>query len=170
MSKFIDFLIIFRKTILAEEKKIMNTITFESLVCVSILDFIKTFFYDFGKNNNQCILELNCEEILAEFKQITIYIAKMIVHFDYFYSYSDCSKGIGCLMTGLAVLKDKSTRLNTEQEKILFEWVQYVMSQSGYKINLLVELYYKISDCFEYFHSTKKLFQNLAKFSPLKIK
>lgn len=159
-----------RATIVKEEKKIINTISCESLVTVSIYDFLKTFFSDFTQNNKDAIKEANCEELVEEMRNITLYIAKMIVHYDYFYSYSDCANAMGCLITALSVLKDRSTRLNTEQEKILFDWVQYVMKESEYSPDIMVDVYLKIQDCYENFNSNSTLSQNQKKFCPLKIK
>ena len=159
-----------RATIVKQEKKIINTIGYESVVTVSIYDFLKTFFSDFTQNNREAIKEAKCEELVEEMRSITLYIAKMIVHFDYFYSYSDCANAIGCLMKALSVLKDRSTRLNTEQDKILFDWVQYVMKESEYTPDILVDVYLKISDCYEKFNSNNTFSQNQKKFCPLTIK
>ena len=159
-----------RLQITSLEKKIISTIGFESLVTVSAYEFIRTYFYDFTSNNFKEINENGADTLVNELQKISIYLAKMIYHFEEFYALEDDLKSIACLMTAFAVIKQKSTVMNSQQEKLIFEWIQYVIRTSNYDVQVCVDSYNKVTQCFEKFHMMRTYAENLQRFFPLTIK
>ncbi len=75
------------KQIRTKEKKILDVIGFNQLISTSTYEFVKTYFFDFVYNNNQSLSQLNLVEVVEKFESSSIYLARLIMHFEGFYEY-----------------------------------------------------------------------------------
>lgn len=153
-----------------EEKKILNVISIDNLIVATMYDYIKIIFFDFENNNEELIKKISIGPLCNTMKKISVYLTKMILHFEYFYNYTDSAKAIACIMTALSIFKAQTRKLTVAQESLFLEWVQIIMRESEHPIDLLISLYMKISDCYENFFLLNTISQNLNKFHPLKFK
>lgn len=151
-----------------EERRILNIISIDNLIATTMYDYIKIIFFDFENNNQELIKKIAVDELWSMMRKIAVYLIKMILHFEYFYNYTDSAKAIACIMTALSVLKAQVKKITPGQETLFLEWIQIIMRESEHPIDLLINLYMKISDCYEHFHLISTISQNLNKFSPLK--
>jgi hypothetical protein len=69
------------------ERNLLSVIGYESLICVTVYEFIKTYFYDFKYNNQSYIIELDIENLVSEFEEASVYFAKLLMHYESFYKY-----------------------------------------------------------------------------------
>jgi hypothetical protein len=75
------------KEIKRQERLILETIGFDSIITTSTYDFIKTFIFDFCHNNREYINKLNINWIIDIFDTTAIYLAKLMAHSDEFTHY-----------------------------------------------------------------------------------
>jgi len=142
---------IFKKEeILNYEKKICKTLNFD-FYFVCCFDIIKTFYHDFKSSNKESIKENNAEELLKELNSISIYLCKMIFHFNYFYRFSELSKAIAILMSSISVLKVFSNRFDYRAEQLFTDWIIYIQNENNLNSDLLINLHYKINEAYEKF-------------------
>ena len=142
---------IFKKEeILNYEKKICKTLNF-NFYYVCCFDIIKTFYHDFKSSNKESIKENNAEELLIELNSISIYLCKMIFHFNYFYRFSELSKAIAILMSSISVLKVFSNRFDYRAEQLFTDWIIYIQNENNLNSDLLINLHYKINEAYEKF-------------------
>ena len=86
------------------ESQIMTDIGMEILVSTSIYDFMKTYFYDFYYNN-KAIIDKNCDmKIFKDIITTAKYLAKLVVHYEYFYLYDNSVKAVGCIITAIKLI------------------------------------------------------------------
>jgi hypothetical protein len=156
--------------IVEKEREIIETIDFEKLICGNLGEVIHLLILDFIENNKLVIQQHNLYELLKEFEQISIFIAKIIVHFDIFHAYGESIKAVGCLMVGLSVLKDKSTRLTHNQFNCIFHWVQMNMVRIGNNINIMHEVYKQVVNYYSLYPGIGFLNKNVIKFYKMTFK
>jgi hypothetical protein len=77
----------FRKQIKSKERKILDIVGFNSLITTSTYEFVKTYFYDFLYNNKKSLQQLNLIDIVEKFEHVSIFLAKLTLHFECFYEY-----------------------------------------------------------------------------------
>jgi hypothetical protein len=69
------------------ERCLLIKLGFENLICVTVCEFIKTFFYDFRYNNLNFILEMNLERLVNDFEAASLLFARLVMHYECFYKY-----------------------------------------------------------------------------------
>jgi hypothetical protein len=113
----------------------------ENLISTSILEFIKTYFYDFLYNNCQIVKNMNLNDLITEFEKAAIYYSKLIMHYEYFYKYryecynhSFSLKAIACILNGYELLL-LNKKISKENEKILYEWVYSINLVKVYRLS-----------------------------------
>ena len=139
-----------KEEILNYEKKICQTLDF-NFYYVCCFDIIKTFYHDFKSSNKESIKENNAEELLKELYSISIYLCKMIFHFNYFYKFSELNKAIAILMSSISVLKLFSNRFDYRAEQLFTDWIIYIQNENNLNSDLLINLHYKINEAYEKF-------------------
>jgi hypothetical protein len=69
------------------EKSLLYIVGYENLITSSIYEFIKTYFYDFRKNNESLLTFLNIHNLIDDYEKASMYFAKLTLHYDRFYRY-----------------------------------------------------------------------------------
>ena len=59
----------------------------ENLVTTNVLEFVRTYLYDFVFNNSQIIKRMDLGGYIEDIEKSAIYYSKLILHFEYFYKY-----------------------------------------------------------------------------------
>jgi hypothetical protein len=75
------------QTIKIKERQILAIIEFDNLIRTSIYEFIKTYFFDFKFNNKSNIENFGLEKVVDAFEKVSIYMARLTLHFDGLYHY-----------------------------------------------------------------------------------
>lgn len=70
-----------------QERSIIASLGWNNLITTTTYEFVKTYFYDFQNNNEAYINRLSMTDVLEEFENASVYLSKLIMHFDGFYLY-----------------------------------------------------------------------------------
>lgn len=121
------------QTIKKCEKKLLHTISFESLVIGTVYDFIRTFFVDLKANNKETLKEKNaiyCDNI----QETAIYLGKILLHYEHFYSVCNNIKSVCCICTAKKIVSDYyKEKFTSEIEDFYNEWLYFLIEQNSYK-------------------------------------
>ena len=159
----------FHETVVkAQEIKMLSVISFESLISCSIYDFLKTFFFDFYYNNKESIKAIALEEFYHLIKETALYLAKLIMHFEHFYAYDNCTKALCCIVAGKRIVMDKCGKVvRREQEDFYEEWVEFLIEQNELNTDLIEDVSQQIFCAYLNYQSSTVINRSLNKFSPL---
>lgn len=132
------------------EKSILNITDFNVLVSSSY-DFIKTLYCEFRITNKfffNSPSELN--EYFHLMEKYSLYISKIILHFNDFFIYKNSMKAICCIIISYEVVKTIIYLQNNEE--IMKKWILSLIENSGFDPNVISELYNRINECYKNFH------------------
>ena len=126
------------------EKKILNTLNF-TLIYHSMLDFLKTYFYEFRITNKSFVLVKQQQENFDLIEKYSLYVSKMILHHDEFSTYKNSIKSIVCIIIGFEVVRTYR-QMETFEIDFIKKWILEKISSSNYNPDDINELYNTISD------------------------
>lgn len=147
------------------EYNILEDIGLEVLVSTSVYDFLKTYFYDFYYNNNN-LIKKNCDiNILNEIKLMAKYLSKLLLHYEYFYTYDNSMKAIGCIVTATKLiglnLKEKFAQ---NERNIYNQWILFLLNQDNFDKQKIETLVNKMYLAFNHYQKEKSINKNLNRF------
>ena len=150
------------------EFNILKDIKPECLVSTSIYDFSKTYFYDFYNSNKNLILNEEEAKIYNYIKLTSIYLNKLILHYEYFYQDICSLKAIGCILTSFKIVSDNLKEKFTLKEKgIYIDWILFLIKKGGFDKQKVEVLAAKIYSTYLHYQTSKCIDRNLNRFSPL---
>ena len=150
------------------ECKILNDLNAENLVSTSIYDFCKTYFYDFYYNNKNLITTDEDNKIYHYIKQTSIYLNKLILHYEFFYQENCSMKAIACIVTAIKIVGDCLNGKLTQKHKGIYnDWMLFLIEQGGFNKSKVEVLAKRIYTAFQHYQTSKSISRNLNKFCPL---
>ena len=150
------------------EFKILEDIKPENLVTTSIYDFNKTYFYDFYYNNKNLIISDDDKRIFNYIKFTSIYLNKLILHYEIFYQDKCSIRAIGCIVASLKILSDNlSDKFSRKSKGIYNDWMLFLISQGGFNKQKVEVLANKIFSAYLHYQKSKSINRSLNRFSPL---
>jgi len=148
-----------------QERTILKVIEWD-LFHVTIYDFINTFMFDFIHNNSHTLEQLGIERLIENFDNIAIFLAKLTLHFDIFCQYLNSLKAIACIIVARDLLLSYS-KFDKETDDFLKDWILFLIKESEYSTNEILEVYTKINDCYHNYEHLNYISFNLSKTQPL---
>ena len=150
------------------ECKILKDIKPECLVSTSIYDFSKTYFYDFYYNNKNLIVTKEDSKIYEYIKATSLYLNKLILHYEFFYSENCSIKAIGCIVASMKIVCDcLNEKFPPKTKGIYNDWMLFLIEQGGFNRQKIEILANKIYTAYLHYQKSKSISKNLNKFTPL---
>lgn len=150
------------------ECKILEDITPENLVSTSVYDFSKTYFYDFYYNNKNLITSEEDAKIYKYIKATSVYLNKLILHYEFFYQENCSIKAIGCIVTSMKIVGDYLKEKFTHKTKGIYnDWMLFLIEQGGFSKQKVEVLANKIYTAYQHYKKSKSISRNLNRFTPL---
>ena len=150
------------------ECKIFKDIKPECLVSTSVYDFNKTYFYDFYYNNKNLIISKDDAKIYEYIKLTSIYLNKLILHYEIFYQEKCSLKAIGCIVTSMKILADcLKDKFSQKTRGIYNDWMLFLIEQGGFNKKKVESLANTIYNAYLHYQKSKSISKNLNRFSPL---
>jgi hypothetical protein len=150
------------------ECKILRDIKPECLVSTSVYDFSKTYFYDFYYNNKNLITSEEDGKIYQYIKYTSVYLNKLVLHYEFFYQENCSMKAIGCIVASIKIVGDYlNEKLPQKTKGIYNDWMLFLIEQGGFdkqKVELLAN---KIFTAYQHYQKSKSISRNLNRFTPL---
>lgn len=150
------------KEIHDKEKQILELLDFK-IITASTLDFIKNFIYDFLYNNKKVISKIQGTTNITILEETAIYISKLIIHSDIFSGFKSSIKAIACIILAFDIVRVNVPEFNGEIEKFTNEWIKFLVEQSRYEPDHIIQLYNKMKEFYEAFDETPLIQHNLKK-------
>lgn len=148
------------------ERKILKTIGFENLIQSSTYEFLQTYFYDFVHNSN--LTSQKEKQFFKLIKETSIFLSKVILHYEKFYKFDFCYKAIGCIIAAIMIVKEKKADLcSNEILSTLFNWIKFLDDKNGYIIDQHLIFAGEIINAFNGYFMSPGIAYNLKKFTPL---
>ena len=150
------------------ECKIFKDIKPECLVSTSVYDFSKTYFYDFYYNNKNLISTKDDLKIYEYIKETSIYLNRLIYHYEIFYMENCSLKAIGCIVTSMKIVSDCLKEKFPQNTKGIYnDWMLFLIEQGGFNRQKIEILANKIYTAYHHYQKSKSISKNLNKFTPL---
>lgn len=150
------------KEIKDKEKQILELLEFR-LIHASVLDFIKNFIYDFTYNNRRVISKINTKNEIQTLELTAIYISKILFHSHDFSHYKSSIKAICCIILAFDLVRANIHDFNKDIETFTNEWVKFLVEQSRYEPDQIMDLYEKIKKFYSEFDDIPMIQHNLKK-------
>jgi hypothetical protein len=154
------------KEIKDKEKQILHLLDFK-LVHATMLEFIKNFIYDFTFNNKSVISKINTNNETSILENTAIYISKILLHSHDFSHYKNSLKAICCIICAFDLVRTNVKNFNKDMEVFTNEWIKFLVEQSRYEPEQIMELYEKIKKYYSEFDDIPNIQHNLKKNSSL---
>lgn len=138
------------KKIVEMERTIFKTISF-NVVLVSPYEFIKTYIFDFTHNNENKINKLKMANHLSNLENVSIFMAKLMLHDESFSEYKSSARAIACMTFGFDALRTNSKNLTSEMEGLIKKWLIFLVKESEHKQENISIIYNKINDNYNNF-------------------
>ena len=152
----------------AQEIKMLNVISFESLISCSIYEFLKTFLFDFFYNNKESIKSIKFEEFYRYLKETSLYLAKVITHYEHFYAYANCTKALCCIVAGKKIVMEKCGKAFKKEQDVFFEqWILFLIEQNEFDPDEVEDVSQQIFCAYLNYQSATQINKSLNRFSPL---
>ena len=150
------------------EEKIFKDISPENLVSTSIYDFGKTYFYDFYYNNKNLISSEEDKKIYQYIKMTSVYLNKLVLHYEFFYQENCSIKAIACVVTAIKIVGDcLNGKLSAKHKGIYNDWMLFLIEQGGFNKSKIEVLAKKIYTAYQHYQTSKSISRNLNRFTPL---
>ena len=150
------------------EAKIFKDIKPENLVSTSVYDFSKTYFYDFYYNNKNLIASDEEVNIYKYIKVTSLYLNKMILHYEFFYQEKCSIKAIGCIVTAVKIVGDYlGEKFPMNVKGIYNDWMLFLIEQGGFDKQKVESISNRIYTTYQHYQKSKSISRNLNRFTPL---
>ena len=150
------------------EEKIFKDLSPENLVSTSIYDFGKTYFYDFYYNNKNLISTEEDKKIYQCIKMTSVYLNKLVLHYEFFYQENCSIKAIACIVTAIKIVGDcLNGKFSMKHKGIYNDWMLFLIEQGGFNKSKIELLAKKIYTAFQHYQTSKSISRNLNRFTPL---
>lgn len=150
------------KQIQNKEKQLLELMEFK-IMGASTFDFIKNFIYDFIFNNKKIITKIKGKRNIEILEETAIYISKLILHSEIFSGFKSSIKAIACIVLSFNIVRENVEDFNGEIEKFTSDWIKFLVEQSRYEPDFIMQLYYKMEEYYKAFDSTPLIQNNLKK-------
>lgn len=139
------------KHIFKTEQKIMTTVCFDELLCISPYDFIVTFFYDFSVNNLSMLVDNWDMKIHGYIKETSIFLSKMLSHYELYYENLCSDKAVACIMSACQIVEKYFGSKMTDKQKSRYnDWCSFLIKQNKGDFEKSLELCGKVTSTFDY--------------------
>ena len=150
------------------ECAILKVLDLDCLVSTSVYDFCKTYFYDFYYNNKSLITTKEDVKIYKYIKYTSIYLNKLVLHYEFFYSENCSMKAIACIVTSIKIVGDGlNGKLTMKTKGIYNDWMLFLIEQGGFNKEKVEILAKKIYTAYQHYQTSKSISRNLNRFFPL---
>ena len=150
------------------ECKILKDIKPECLVSTSVYDFSKTYFYDFYYNNKNLITSEEDGKIYQYLKYTSVYLNKLVLHYEFFYQENCSIKAIGCIVASIKIVSDCLNEKFPQKTKGIYnDWMLFLIEQGGFNKQKIELLANKIFTAYQHYQKSKSISKNLNRFTPL---
>ena len=129
---------------------------------------MKTYFYDFYYNN-KAIIDKNCDmKIFKDIITTAKYLAKLVVHYEYFYLYDNSVKAVGCIITAIKLIGYYFKEKFAEKDRNVYnQWILFLIKQDGFDRKEMENLVSKVYLAFNHYQKGNSTTKNLNKFMKL---
>ena len=138
------------------ECAILKVLDLDCLVSTSVYDFCKTYFYDFYYNNKSLITTKEDVKIYKYIKYTSIYLNKLVLHYEFFYSENCSMKAIACIVTSIKIVGDGlNGKLTMKTKGIYNDWMLFLIEQGGFnkeKVEILAKKIYTAYQHYQTFY------------------
>ena len=150
------------------ECKIFKDIKPECLVSTSVYDFSKTYFYDFYYNNKNLISSEEDVKIYDYIKLTSVYLNKLVLHYEIFYQEKCSMKAIACIVTSMKIVADYlNDKFPQKSRGIYNDWMLFLIEQGGFDKKKVENLANTIYTAYQHYQKSKSISKNLNRFTPL---
>ena len=150
------------------ECKIFKDIKPECLVSTSVYDFSKTYFYDFYYNNKNLILSKEDGKIYNYIKLTSVYLNKLVLHYEFFYQEKCSMKAIACIVTSMKIVADNLKEKFPQKTRGIYnDWMLFLIEQGGFDKKKVENLANTIYTAYLHYQKSKSISKNLNRFTPL---
>ena len=150
------------------ECKIFKDIKPECLVSTSVYDFSKTYFYDFYYNNKNLIVSKEDGKIYEYIKMTSIYLNKLVLHYEVLYQEKCSIKAIACIVTSMKIVGDNlKDKFSQKTRGIYNDWMLFLIEQGGFDKKKVENLASSIYKAYSHYQNSKSISKNLNRFYPL---
>ena len=150
------------------ECKIFKDIKPECLVSTSVYDFSKTYFYDFYFNNKNLIVTKEDGKIYEYIKMTSLYLNKLVLHYEIFYQEKCSIKAIACIVTSMKIVADNlRDQFSQKTRGIYNDWMLFLIEQGGFDKKKVENLANTIYNAYLHYQKSKSISKNLNRFTPL---
>ena len=154
--------------IIATEKKIIEEISPESLLIVSIYDFIKSSCYEFYYYHRKLLTDAEFE-IFKNLEKTAVYLSKLILHYTCFSGEKSSIKAVACIFTAIKIIKTNFFLKfwNNNLDIIFNAWVVVIVSQNNFNLADIEKLGNSIYSAFKHYQKLSNISHSLNEFSSL---
>ena len=150
------------------ELKIFKEISPECLLSTSIYDFNESYFSDFYYNNKNMIISEDDEKAYEYIKLTSIYLNKLILHYEIFYLEKCSVKAVSCILTSIKIIDDYLKDKFWKKIRLIYiNWVIYLIEQCGLNKKKVENLSNTIYNTYLNYQKSKSISQNLNRLTPL---
>lgn len=150
------------------EKDVVKTISLDCLIYSSVFEFVKVFLFDLVFNNGKSLKQERLEMFYDMISNTTLYLSMLVMHYNEFYSYSNCAKAVGCIFAGKRlVFENSKMEFNDSQKEFVDEWLDFLLEQIEYSQKKIEELADNIIKAYYNYQNASGLNKNLDVFYPL---
>ena len=141
------------------ERQIIKEISPENLFCINIYNVIKKYLFEFS------YFYFSDEKIFKNFSQICFYFARLILHYENFYKYSNEVKAIGCMMFSFDVLKfHLKNKFSDKYVEVFNDWFKKILDKEGKNLDDVKIFINEMSLAYINYQEDKLLEKNLNRF------
>ena len=150
------------------EKDVIKTVSLDSLIHSSVLEFVKVFLFDLVFNNGKSLKTEKLERFYDMMSNATLYLSMLLMHYNEFYAHSNCAKAVGCIFAAKKLVFDNSSiEFNDSQKEFVDEWLEFLLEQIEYSQRKIEELADNIIKAYCNYQNASGLNHNLDVFYPL---
>lgn len=148
-----------------KEIDILNTLSYR-LSDSTILEFIKNFIYDLKFNNRSELKKFKLFEKVNNLEKTSIYIAKLILHFENLSCFKNSLKAIACMIAAYDVIRgNEEMNQGSNPNDFLQNWITFLVMNSRYDEKHISQVYDIIKNCYEMYGKINDIEHNLNKLS-----
>ena len=155
-NKFTD------KEIRIKEREIIKTLEFK-IITANMAEFIRNFIFDFVFNNKKAITKLNFSKEINVLEKTAIYISKIVLHSAFFSGFKNSLKAIALIILAFDLTRAHLPSFSGKLETFTNQWIKFLVEQSRYEPDHIMQIYNKIKEYYESFDSLPNIHHNFKK-------